>query len=147
MKFKITCAHVTGLALLLALGGCEKKETSGTLTESPSTNSLSATAAGLKDTAQQAVAEVRTTAENATAEAGRQVGAVTDQAQKLIDQAKSLIAERKYNEAWESLTRVSGLQLTADQKRVVEDLKAELQKLMANPGVSNAVNAARNLLK
>ncbi len=72
------------------------------------------------------------------------VSAVKDQADELITQAKTLIADQKYPEALDALNKMSGLALTPDQQKTVDDLKAQVQKLLSSG--TGAVDAAKNLL-
>jgi hypothetical protein len=80
---------------------------------------------------QKAVESAKTSATNAVADATKQVEAAaasaTAQAQSLIDKAKGLITEKNYQEALASLQQLTGYQLTADQEKVVEELKTAVQ--------------------
>jgi hypothetical protein len=141
------------LPLLLALGfaalasctGCGQSEDSSTTNDAPGTQPApSSTAAGLKEAAQGAAANVKETADRVGAEAAQQVDQLKAQSQGLIDKAKTLIAEKKYEDAWKALTQLSNFTLSPEQQKTVDDLKAQLQKVMSNPAVSNAVGNLLN---
>jgi hypothetical protein len=74
----------------------------------------------------------------------KQAVAAPAEAQSLIDKAKDLVSEKNYGEALNTLKQLSTFKLTPDQQKVVDDLKAKVEKLMSNSAVSNAVG---NLFK
>jgi len=68
------------------------------------------------------------------------------QAQGLIDQAKTLLSESKYQAAVDTLQKLSSLKLTSEQQTAVNDLKAQIQKYMASQATSDGVKAIGSLL-
>ena len=84
---------------------------------------------------------------NAVAEATKQVetttATATAQAQTLIDKATALVTDKKYQEALTSLQQLSGFQLTAEQQKTVDGLKATIQTAMN----SEAGKAVQGLFK
>jgi hypothetical protein len=146
----------------LALSSCSKKEESA---PPPATGnaetSMNATAADLQKSAGSAAADAQKAASSAAADAQKQVQAASSDAQKLteqgaaavqnqsqglIDKAKAYIADKKYTEALDSLKNLSNLKLTADQQKVVDDLKAQIEKAMASDAASGATKAVGGLL-
>ena len=62
--------------------------------------------------------------------------AATAQAQGLIDKAKSLVDSSQYADASKLLKELSNMKLTPEQQKMVDDLKAVVQKQLAGQGTS-----------
>ncbi|MEY4387767.1 MAG: hypothetical protein RLY20_3050 [Verrucomicrobiota bacterium] len=73
----------------------------------------------------------------ATTAATTTVADVTAKFNSIVDQAKTLLGQNKYTDAMNTLQQLANFKLTAEQEKVVSDLKAQIQKAMASKTVSN----------
>jgi hypothetical protein len=164
---------VLTLSLSLAIFvGCKKEEpVSPAAKEAPSAPTEAAPAAKLalpsetnslategKTAVEETTTSVKETIQ-ATTEAAKQAvtqlapqsdataGGLTTQVQGIIKKAQDLVGEKKYQDALSALQQLANLTLTPEQQKVVDDIKAQIQKAVASQTLQDAAKSIPNPLK
>ncbi len=133
MKLRSFLSYGFALAAVVWVLGCGKCDTC-TDTSGPSQNAAPA-AGDLSDAAAQAADQVKALA-----------GQAADKAQDLINQVRSLVEAKKYNEASGLLAQLANLKLTPEQQKTVDDLKATIQQALSQQATSKAAEAVSGML-
>jgi len=138
---------VLALGGMIGLGaGCGQKEEQ---TPPTVTDAQSAAQKAASDT-QKAVTETPKAAEAQApavqAAASDATAAASSEAQSLIDKAKAAIANKDYQGATALIKDLSQLKLTPEQQKLVDDLKAQLQKAMTSGAATDATKAVGGML-
>jgi hypothetical protein len=71
---------------------------------------------------------------------------LTDDIKNGIQKAQTLVSQKNYTEALSMLSSLSSYQLSADQKKLVDDVKAEAQRLLGKSATDQGKKALGNLL-
>lgn len=134
-------------ALAFSLAGCSKQDSTSAPTAEDAQKAAAPVADTLKQTADSAKAAGETAVSDATKQAQDAAATTTSKAQEWIDKAKSLVAENKLSEASSVLQQLAGQPLTAEQQKLVDSLKEQIQKALAAKATGEGASAVGNLLK
>ncbi len=104
--------------------GCEKKP------ETPQTPPAKAEEGAVQKQLGAAADAAKDTAAKAATAASQAASDATAQAQGILDSAKKLAGESKWPDVSQTLSKLQGLKLTADQEKMLADLKAQVQKAL-----------------
>ena len=130
-------AVVIGTFVVLGLCGvgCGQSDSGASATEQSATDevvveevSVQETVAAAADTAKQVLDEANT------------------QAQQILTQAQALVGEKKYEEASNLLQKLTNLELTPEQQKMLDDLKVTIQKAVQSEAVKQGTKAIGNML-
>ncbi|MCW5553105.1 MAG: hypothetical protein KIS67_13210 [Verrucomicrobiae bacterium] len=141
-----TIAILAVTAALTLVAGCSKQDSSSPANPVETEKTAGSLADQLQDTAEAAKASAEKAAGEVAKQAETAATAASGTAQTLIDKARGLVAEKKYQDALTVLGQLSDLKLTDDQKKLVESLKTQIQKALAGQAATDGASAVGNLL-
>lgn len=133
MKTVLNIIGMVGLAAFVCVG-CQKSESTSTETGT-SVETVEVEEVSIEET----VTETAETAKKVISDANAK-------AQDLLTQAQSLVGEKKYEEAGTLLQKISDLELTPEQQKMLDDLTAAVQKAMESEAVKEGTKAIGNML-
>jgi thioredoxin-like negative regulator of GroEL len=145
-KIPTVIVSVCAVALFAA---CSKKEetTPRAATASETQKSTATMVDEVKKQADTVAANANATAADAVKQVEAAKDSAVDKVNAVIEKAKTLIAETKYEDASKLLQQLAAQQLTPEQQKLVDDLKAQIQKALSSKATSDAAGAVGNLLK
>lgn len=135
MRIKQVIAGIVACATLAAVSGCKKEEPVSSPAGTENKQAADVVATGVTQAVQAA------TTEKKPAEAVPPTGADVAQTQGLIDRAKGYVADKKYQEALDTIKQLAGTKQTPEQQKVVDDLKAQIQSALAKAAGPDAASA------
>jgi len=148
MKIQFTLPLIAVCAAGLCVSGCNKEEATAPAadTSKPAqapaaepAKPVEATQPAAQPAAQPPAAQAA--AKDVADQAGTQAKAADQQAQGLIDKAKSYIADQKYQDALTTLNQLTGSKLTDEEQKLVDSLKAQIQSALAGAATKDAASA------
>ena len=151
MKVQNLSVGIAGCLLAVALSGCGKNDSNNAAADVKKSAEGATTAiqqgaekatTEVKQAGEQAVAEVKAAGDKAVAAVAEKAPATSVEATAVISKAQAEVSEKKYQEALTTLASLKDVKLSATQGKVVEELKAQIQKLMTG----GAAGAVGNLL-
>lgn len=138
MKPLLTLIGTAGLAVMLC-AGCKKAE-------SPTSDASDAPAAPEPKPEAISMEQIEETVTETAETAKKMISDTSAKAQELLTQAQKLVGDQKYEEAGNVLQKLADFQLTPEQQKMLDDLKATLQKAMESEAVKQGTKALGNML-
>jgi hypothetical protein len=129
MKTQHILWSVTLGIAMAAVAGCGRKEAEPTTPPPPPQASQTAPVTAAVDAAAKAAAD----------EAAKTAAQANEKVTGIIDTVKKLVSENKYQEALQALSGLAQLNLTAEQQKLVDGLKDQITKAMAQKAAGDAV--------
>lgn len=137
---------MAGLAVLFCVG-CQKSETPAPPTESGVPEQAVQKPSMQEEPSMQEKPSIQETVTNTAEAAKKVVSDANAKAQEILTQAQNLVGEKKYEEAGSLLQKLGDFQLTPEQQKMLDDLKATIQKAMESDAVKQGTKAIGNMLQ
>lgn len=139
------------MALSLSCGQNESDQSTDVTTPSgenvtikaPDTGNASQTAGSVAADAQ---ADAQKAAQDAQAAATKAANEAKAKAQGLIDQAKNLVSQNKFEEALKLLQNLTGVELSSEQQAQTDQIKKSIQEAAAKKAANDAAAEAKKSL-
>jgi len=131
-------------AATLLVAGCGKSD-SGAVTSDDVKPAANPAADALGKSAETVKTEANKLAESPASQVRETAAAASAKAQGLIDQAKGLVADKKFQDASVALQQLAGTVLNAEQQKYVDTLKEQIKVGLA--AANQGASAVGNLLK
>jgi hypothetical protein len=132
-------------AATLLLAGCGKKESSPapTADEKSDLQKMVGTVQSMAQSVSQSVNKATATLEQVLPEATKTVtqtvnAVASGDVNTILEQAKKLVGDQKIKEATELVQKLSAIELTTEQKQLLEEIKTLIQKATAAGPLGNA---------
>lgn len=138
---KITSLITLIIAGTITLGvvGCKKEEPIVKSPTEATEAAASQSADAIKDGTEKAVEQVKESATAATA-------AASDKIDSIIATAQKLVGEAKFQDALTALSDLKGMTLSEAQQKLVDGLKAQIQKALSGDAAAKGASAVGGLL-
>jgi uncharacterized lipoprotein YajG len=138
-------------AAALLLAGCGKKEAAPSAEEKGDLAKMVGTVKTMTQSISQSVNQASARLEQALPEASKAVtetvnAVASGDVNAMLEQAKKLVGESKVKEASDIVQKLSNLQLTPEQKQLLEEIKALIQKATSADPAGAAAGALQNVL-
>ena len=145
MKIQKLIFSISVGALLLWNAGCKQESKPDAEPAAEAAPSTAEVVAKTTDSARETGTEV---VQETTAKVNEVAAPASAKAQELIDSAKGLLAEGKFQDALAKLKEIGGEKLSLNQQSMVDSLKAQIEKaLAATPRTAaDAAGSVGNLL-
>jgi len=130
MNTKTLRAGIASCLLIAAISGCDKNSSNSVADDAK--KMTEGAADSVKTATDKAVTDVKQAGDKAVEAVKEQAKTAGGEATGIIAKAQSLVSEKKYQEALTTLGSLKDTKLTDSQQKIVDELKAQIQKLMSS---------------
>jgi hypothetical protein len=137
-KIRYSIIVVAAAAGMLFVAGCSKHEQPAADATQPMTSGTSDAPKPAETSNPTTEAAPQAAAGAATDQASASVAATSSQAQTLIEKAKGLVTDQKYEDALTVVQQLSGIPLTPEQRHLVNGLRVQIRGVLGAKAVPDA---------